>query len=295
MLFVSVLVRLLVAFLPVSAFAAEIKPRTMECAHEAAPLRRTKTCTELIEGGRVKLGDLLWAYNSRAISHFELGNTQAALKDLNAAVARDSTFAPAYYTRGEIHRRLGVYQKAVDAFDEAMKTVESGGTWFGSENVDGIVTRNVDLRVSILLSRSAALIELERLDAAEADCRAALAIHPDDPRPYTTTWASSIHFAEIMGPPNVSTSRHRPSRGAILIPPASRQFHCRRSMTASRQPTAEIDRSKGDEYQRRGARNRGPFHGRPSDLVLNPYVESPGRPGALPPTSREPTVCPRHG
>jgi DNA-binding SARP family transcriptional activator len=66
-----------------------------------------------------------------------------------------------------------------------MKTVESGGTWLGSENVDGIMTRNVDLRLSILLSRSAALIEQERLDAAEADCRAAAAIHPNDPRPYT--------------------------------------------------------------------------------------------------------------
>ena len=185
MLFVSVLVRLLVAFLPVSAFAAEIKPRTLECAHEADPVRRNKICTELIEAGRVKLGDLLWAYNSRAISHFELGNTRAALKDLNAALARNSAFAPAYDTRGEIHRRLGAYQKAVDAFNEAMKTVESGGTWLGSENVDGIVARDVDLRVSILLSRSAALIEQKRLDPAEADCRAALAIHPNDPRPYT--------------------------------------------------------------------------------------------------------------
>jgi tetratricopeptide (TPR) repeat protein len=179
------LVGLLVAFLPVAALAAEIKPRTMECAHEADPVRRNKVCTELIDAGRVKLGDLLWAYNSRAISHFELGNTRAALKDLNAALARNSAFAPAYYTRGEIHRRLGAYQKAVEAFDEAMKTVERGSTWFGSENVDGIVTRNVDLRVSILLSRSSALIELKRLDAAELDCRGALAIHTNDPRPYT--------------------------------------------------------------------------------------------------------------
>lgn len=175
---------LLLALLPVATSAGVSSPATMQCVEETDPGTRVKICTQLISSGALRSPDLLWAYNSRAISRFQLGNISVALDDLQKALQLDPTFAPAYYTRGEINRRVGAHQKAIDDFDQALQAVEKGGTWLGSETVGDSVLHNSDIRVSILLSRSAAYIALGRLVEAEKDCRGVLSITSDDPRPY---------------------------------------------------------------------------------------------------------------
>ena len=169
--------------LPVAAPAGVSLATTMQCVQEGEPRRRVRICTRLIESGVLQSADLLWAYNSRAIARFQLGDIAVALGDLQTALELDPTFAPAYYTRGEINRRIGEYDKAIHAFDQALQAIENGGTWLGSETKDGSVAHNADLRVSILLSRSAAYIALGRLVEAERDCQGALLITSDDPRP----------------------------------------------------------------------------------------------------------------
>jgi len=175
------------AFLPVFVLAADVEPRMLPCTLEQDPRRRAEVCTDIIESGSLRAGELLWAYNNRAVSRAQLNNIPAALEDLVAALALDPGFPPAYYTRGEIHRHLGAYEQAVQDFDQALEATEKMGkrsetvyNW----TVGGKVIIGVDIRLPVLLSRSSVLVELNRLNEAEEDCYAAQEIAPNDPRPY---------------------------------------------------------------------------------------------------------------
>jgi tetratricopeptide (TPR) repeat protein len=175
------------AFLPAFVLAADLNRRISSCAIEQDPLSRAKACTDVIESGRPRVIDLLWAHNNRAVSQAQLNNIPAALQDLAAALALDPGFPPAYYTRGEIYRRLGTYEQAVQDFDQALEVIEKMGK--RSETVynwtdRGKMITGVDVRLPVLLSRSTVLVELKRLNEAVDDCYAAQGIAPNDPRPY---------------------------------------------------------------------------------------------------------------
>jgi Tfp pilus assembly protein PilF len=102
-----------------SSMAASAQPAdepAVACAarSDVAPATLVESCTALIEDSATSDADRLDAVITRAVALHNSGQTDKALAELDAAIARDQGLARAFRARGEILRQSG---KSVAALD----------------------------------------------------------------------------------------------------------------------------------------------------------------------------------
>ncbi len=118
-------------------------------------------CTTVIQSGAVK--DKVTAYENRGEAYARGGRPNDALADFSQAIALDPGAVLAYGNRGMVEADQAQNDKAIADFTEALK-LGAGG----AEQMD------------VLNARAAVYAGEGRIDAAEADYKAALALAPND-------------------------------------------------------------------------------------------------------------------
>src|SRR4030081_3846394 len=116
----SVLV-VIAALVPANA-AETVADPPVACAAltVAAPERLIESCTALIDNPATPDGDRLDAMITRAVALHNSGQTDKALAEIDAVIAKDPVRARAYRARGEIFRQTGEIDRAFAALNEAI-------------------------------------------------------------------------------------------------------------------------------------------------------------------------------
>lgn len=84
-------------------------------------------CTRVLESGRLPRSQHYIAHYNRGWSHYNAGNYDEALADLDAAVEHNSGYADTYYSRSVIHHRLGNSDRARDDLNRYLEL--KGKSW----------------------------------------------------------------------------------------------------------------------------------------------------------------------
>ncbi|MER3494549.1 MAG: hypothetical protein C4323_21200 [Mastigocladus sp. ERB_26_2] len=69
-------------------------------------------------------------YNRRGMSHYNLGEYQAAIEDFNQAIKINPNIANYYYNRGLSHYNLSEYQAAIEDLNQAIKLNNNDGDYY---------------------------------------------------------------------------------------------------------------------------------------------------------------------
>ena len=107
----------------ISASAQSAAEPPVVCAplSVAMPAKLIESCTSLIDNPATADTDRLGAMVTRALALQNSGDTNKALAEIDAVVAKDPNLARAFRVRGEILRQSGQTQSAFDALNQAIK------------------------------------------------------------------------------------------------------------------------------------------------------------------------------
>lgn len=93
-------------------------------------------CTRLINTGRLSRAQLAHAYRSRGRAYNNLywskedNHFTQAIADLNKAISLEPSSADGFYIRGDSYSLIGMFDKAIDDFSQAIKLYPRGATVF---------------------------------------------------------------------------------------------------------------------------------------------------------------------
>ncbi|MEA2836180.1 MAG: hypothetical protein QOD89_730 [Bradyrhizobium sp.] len=125
----------------------------------ATPERLIESCTALIDNPATPDADRTDAMITRAVALHNKGDTDKALAEIGAVIARDPARPRAWRARGEIYRQLGQIDRAFEALNEAVR--------LDPDNADGYA------------SRGNAFNNAKKYDRAIADYDEAVKLRPE--------------------------------------------------------------------------------------------------------------------
>jgi len=150
----------LVALLGLPAAAQSQDDLRRQCFKvDDRPALRIAICTKLIEANRDKPADLAIAHSWRASAFRDVGEFDKSLADCEQAISLDPTNARGFICRGHTFKEKGEPGRALPDYDRAVALKPDSKS---------------------LYHRCEANAVLDRLEAALADCDAALKLRPDD-------------------------------------------------------------------------------------------------------------------
>ena len=150
---------LLLAFLALPAEARAQDAMALECAEGDGPILRIESCSRLIQRPDLGAEAQAWVLNNRGLAYAEMGRSDRAMRDYNAAIAADAGFAPAYNNRGNLHANAGDLDRAIADHSKAVE--------IDPDYVEAYYNRAVDFE------------ETGALDKALEDYETAVRIDPD--------------------------------------------------------------------------------------------------------------------
>ncbi len=98
----------------------------------AAPAQLIESCTALIDSPTTPEADRLDARITRAVALHGSGQTDKALAEIDAVIARDPNRARAFRARGEILRQTGKREAAFEALNQAIRLEPDNANGFES-------------------------------------------------------------------------------------------------------------------------------------------------------------------
>jgi tetratricopeptide (TPR) repeat protein len=125
---------LVIAALPANAAETPAEPPVVCAALSVAtPERLIESCTALIDNPATPDADRFDAMITRAVALHNGGQTDKALAEIDAVIAKDPARPRAFRARGEILRQLGQIDRAFAALNEAIR--------LDPENANGYASR----------------------------------------------------------------------------------------------------------------------------------------------------------
>lgn len=142
---------------------------------------------------------------NRAVTFQSMGNFEAALRDLNAAIQKEPKVPSPWATRGAILGMLGRYKDSIRDLDEAIKlNPKAADAWLNRglmrEHLGATTTALVDIGTALRLNpkmthaysqRAEIYSSLGKVDLAHQDFQTALNLRPDD---YTIWLMLGVHY-----------------------------------------------------------------------------------------------------
>jgi tetratricopeptide (TPR) repeat protein len=125
------------------------------------------------------------AWCSRGNVYRRLGQRDKALEDYNQAIALVAGYQPALHGIGELHFELGEWNKAIVAYSEAVKCLK--------------LENNTYRRVASYFGRGQAYQQLGKWDEAVADFRVVIALEPTNNRVYGRLGMALLRRKEANG------------------------------------------------------------------------------------------------
>ncbi len=113
---------LIAVVLFVSSLSAPVWAGMVEdCVQEDDPDLRIDGCTAAIRSGQWEGKDIAWAYSNRGFAYNDLGEYRRAVEDFDQALRSDPGYAIAYNNRGVAFVNLGEYRRAIQDYDEVLR------------------------------------------------------------------------------------------------------------------------------------------------------------------------------
>ena len=96
--------------------------------------QRIEGCSAVIKAGREKGEKLAEAFNTRGIGYRLKGEYDRAIQDYNQAIRTNAKFATAYNNRAIAYDTKGDYDRAIADYEQAIKLKPSAETYFNRGN-----------------------------------------------------------------------------------------------------------------------------------------------------------------
>jgi tetratricopeptide (TPR) repeat protein len=209
------------------------------CGRERAAIEdwqlRVRACTAIIDAGGETPATLAAALANRGAAYLKLGDDDRALRDLDRALALDSTVWQAHVNRGSVYGRKGEHHRAIQEFDTALRFDADPKAYFGrglvyqslGDNTSAL--RDVNASISLdatnagaFVTRGQILRDIGEYDRAQQDFERALAID----RTLWNAWLGQGDIYRLRGEPRVAIDAY--TQAARLAPgPSSAVFHGR--------------------------------------------------------------------
>jgi tetratricopeptide (TPR) repeat protein len=155
----------------------------------ATPERLIESCTALIDSPATPDGDRLDAMITRAVALHNKGETDTALAEIDAVIAKDPARARAFRARGEIFRQTGQVDRAFEALNEAIR-LDPGNADYDRAIADYDEAIKLRPEAKFLTNRGDAYQAKKDYDRAIADYDSALRLDPKYQRAWNNRGAA---------------------------------------------------------------------------------------------------------